>query len=259
MSPPATSYKLLQLVIKWVIGAIYMGAALTCLADASYTPMLDNAIPRITISGHIKQDDLKNFVTLSRIAQQEWRNKGSKGAAYLVVLNSLGGDVEAALSIGRTIRLDQALVNVGSDGCFSSCVFVLAGGAFRRVEGPVGIHRPFAPDDLRTTASSQKQNYGRLEKKVKAYLKAMNVPGELYDHMIRIPPDAVKILNEDELQRYGLSEDDPYENAAQIAIMAKIMGITSQEYIRRQAKSLSECSSKSGDEYMRCYTRIMGI
>ena len=118
-------------------------------------------------------------------------------------------------------------------------------------------HRPFAPVDARTTASAQKQNYERLEKEVKTYLIAVNIPAELYDHMIRIPPEKVKILNRDELQRYGLSEDDPYEDAARVAGIAKSMGITAEELIRRQAKANAECSNMSADESARCYTRVL--
>lgn len=238
-------------VTKWAIGgAICTAAAFPCFADVTYTPKSGNAVPRITISGQIKQDDLKHFIAFSRMARQD--------GLYQVRLGSLGGDVETALSMGRIARLDKAAVAVLRDGrCFSSCVFVLAGGVIRFVEGPVGIHRPFEPVDVRTTASSQKQNYERLEKEVKAYLQAMNVPAELYDHMIRIPPEKVKVLNKDELQRYGLSENDPYEDAARVAAVAKAMGITAGELIRRQAKANSECSSTSSDENARCYTRIM--
>lgn len=134
---------------------------------------------------------------------------------------------------------------------------MLAGGVIRYVAGPVGIHRPFSPVDTRTTANLQKQDYGRLEKEVKSFLQAVNIPADLYDHMLRIPPDKVRFLSRDELQRYGLSEDDPYEDAARIAAVAKSMGITAEELIRRQAKANAECSFKNSDENARCYTRIL--
>jgi hypothetical protein len=251
MSCQPVVHDLWQSATRWVIGcAICSAAAIPCFADVTYTPKSGNSVPRITISGQIKQDDLKHFIAFSRMAREE--------GLYQVRLDSLGGDVETALAMGRIIRLDKAAIAVLRDGrCLSSCVFVLAGGAIRYVAGPVGIHRPFAPVDMRTTASAQKQNYERLEKEVKAYLQAMNVPAELYDHMIRIPPEKVKVLNRDELQRYGLSEDDPYEDAARVAGIAKSMGITAEELIRRQAKANTECSNMSTDESGRCYTRIL--
>ena len=109
--------------------------------------------------------------------------------------------------------------------------------------------------DNATTASAQKQQYQHLEKEVKAFLQAVNIPQELYDHMIRIPPERVKILSPDELQRYGLNEDDPYEEAARVAGAAQSLGISAQEYIRRQAKANAECISGNRREDGRCYQR----
>ncbi len=127
----------------------------------------------------------------------------------------------------------------------------------RHVQGPVGIHRPFAPIDDRVTANSQKQYYDRLEKEVKAYLAAVNIPAELYDHMIRIPPEKVKVLTVDELQRYGLSEADPYDNAARGADDARSLGISNQELIRRKAKANSECGPSESEDGLKCYIRIV--
>lgn len=80
---------------------------------------------------------------------------------------------------------------------------------------------------------------------------------ELYDHMLRVPPDKVKFLSKDELQRYGLSEDDPYEDAARIAEVAAILGITAEELIRRQATANAKCSSDNIDDNARCLMRIL--
>lgn len=231
-------------------------AVLPCsvLGEVSYTPKSGNAVARIAISGQIRPDDLKHFVAFAKMARAE----GLHEPLYQVRLNSVGGDVETALAIGRMARLDKAAVAVLREGkCLSSCIFVLAGGTIRYVEGPVGIHRPFAPVDKRTTANLQKQNYERLEAEVKAFLRGVNIPPELYDHMLRIPPDKVKVLSKDELQRYGLSENDPYEDAARIAGVAASMGITAEELVRRQATANANCSSGNSDDNARCYTRIL--
>jgi hypothetical protein len=127
----------------------------------------------------------------------------------------------------------------------------------RAVAGPVGIHRPYARDDISITAGQQKQYYERFEKEVKAFLAAMNIPTELYDHMIRIPPERIKILTGDELQRYGLNENDPYDDAARTAEVARRMGISSQELIRRKAKAISECGSSNSEDVPQCYFRII--
>lgn len=132
--------------------------------------------------------------------------------------------------MGRLLRVSKAQAAVPSNGkCFSSCVFLLAGATGGYVAGPVGIHRPYAPHDVNTTAAGQRQWYQGLEKEAKAFPKDVNVPQEIYDHMIRIPPERMTLLSRTELQRYGLSEDDPFESAATDAGLAKSLGISTQE------------------------------
>lgn len=226
----------------------------SAFSDVSYTPKSGNAVARILIFGQIRPDDLERFVTFANMARKEARTHPH----YQVRLNSLGGDVRTALAVGRIVRLDRAAVAVLRESkCLSSCVFILAGGVIRFVEGSVGIHRPFAPADTRTMATLQKQNYERLESEVKAFLRAVNIPADLYDHMLRVPPDKVRLLSQGELQKYGLSEDDPYEDAARIAGVAASMGITSEELIRRQAMANSKCSTGSKNDSASCYTRII--
>jgi hypothetical protein len=221
-------------------------------AEVSYTPPSGDFAPIILVSGQIRREDIQDFLAFARLAREDDANP-AKGS-YHVRLDSIGGDVETALAMGRVLRRDRASAVVPDNAkCFSSCVFVLAGAMTRWVDGTVGIHRPHAPVDNATTASAQKQQYERLEKKVKPFLQAMNIPQELYDYMIRIPPDKVKILSPDDLQRYGLNENDPYEDAASIAIVAKSLGISSEEAIRRMAKVKAECSSADPD----CVTRIL--
>ena len=240
----------LRSLAQWAAScAICIGFTFPSFADVSYTPGSGNSVALITLSGQIKKDDLKHLIDFILMALKS-------SGIHMVRLDSIGGDLETALAMGRVLRADKAIVSVLAQGkCFSSCVFVLAGGTTRGVYGPVGIHRPYAPVDNRMTAGAQKQYYERLEKQIRSYLTFMNIPVELYDHMIRIPPEKMKLLTKDELQRYGLSENDPYEAAAFDAGFAKDMGITVQELIQRKAKADSECAS--AEDSGSCYKRIV--
>jgi hypothetical protein len=222
-------------------------------AEVSYTPPSGKRLPTLLISGQIRREDLKDFLAFTRVARED-DSSPAKGF-YWVDLDSIGGDVETALAMGRILRLDTgAFAHVPDNSkCFSSCVFVLAGATKRYVSGTVGIHRPYAPVDNATTASAQKQRYESLEKEVKAFLQAVNIAQELYDHMIRIPPEKVKVLSPDDLQRYGLNENDPYEDAARVAGLAKSFGISHEEFLRREAKANAEC----GNDDMGCFGRIL--
>jgi hypothetical protein len=226
-------------------------------AEVSYTPPSGNVGPIILVHGQISPEDLKDFLAFARLAREDDSSAGydsGSGGLYFVRLDSIGGDVQTALAMGRILRRDRAVAVVLDDSkCFSSCVFVLAGAKSRSVYGAVGIHRPYARMDDATTVTAQKQQYERLGKEVKAFLQDVNIPQELYDHMIRIPPETVKVLSPDDLQRYGLNEDDPYETAAGVARTAQANGISTEELIRRMAKARAECICSESD----CITRIL--
>ena len=230
--------------LRWVL-LILIACKLTpatAAAEVFYDPGLDQMesirIPRITVYGQISLDDLTQFMRFARMA----------GHRYGVYVNSPGGDLYASMAIGRLIRRDKrAIFVMPNSECLSSCVFILAGGVMRYVAADparptqVGIHRPYDPGDTLTTAGQQKLRYAQVEKDAKAYLREMNVPTELWDHMLRIPPGEIKPLNRDELQKYGLSENDPYWEAAFTAREAAGYGITVGELLQRKARVKAEC------------------
>jgi len=115
------------------------------------------------LTGDIKRADV---ATLEKLIPQ-----------YRVIfLNSAGGDLDAAMDLGRILRKHGTLAIVFPDHvCASACVFVLAGSNDRTVGGKVGIHRPYQLRDDATTAEEQKANYISLGNKVKEYFNEMNI------------------------------------------------------------------------------------
>lgn len=227
-------------------------------ADVSYTPAvkLDETgagkLPRIKIYGQIKQDDVRRFIQLKDVAAKSAKSllgishEPGKNYPLLIELDSPGGSVTAAIAIGKQIRETNPMYVVveESASCVSACVFVLAGGVTRYVDGQVGIHRPYLADDKAYTVSSQKKIYAEIEKNVKDYLSFVNVPTSLYDTMFRIPPEKVRFLSRTELQEYNLNEDDPYYKEANDANLARIAGLTKVEYIRR----IQACNSLQSEK-----------
>jgi hypothetical protein len=74
-----------------------------------------------------------------------------------------------------------------------------------------------------------------------AYLQEMNIPIRLYEDSLFISPDRIKILTAEELQGYGLNENDPYADEASAVNQAKKLGISRKEYAAREARSRNEC------------------
>lgn len=132
-------------------------------------------------------------------------------------VTSNGGDLASALEIGRLIR--SHLVQRSTwDYCYSSCVIILAGGVRRfpmvilpgGVPGPakLGIHRPFTEKTDKDFSSIQKI-FNASAMATKSFLREGGVSESLWDDMVKIPAENVKILTAKEAYAYGLLGGDP--------------------------------------------------
>ncbi|CAG0962176.1 hypothetical protein MTYP_00791 [Methylophilaceae bacterium] len=218
----------------------------SAIADISmkFETSYDMESSLITISGDISKSDLEKYKSVrSLIIPNENR------IPPVVMLNSTGGNVAVALELGKLLREDYASVYVFPEHeCSSSCVFLLAAGVERYVAikandaSRVGIHRPYLADDKNLTIQLQKARQTELERKVKNYLINVNILTSLYDYMWRIPPQEIKYLNKDDLTKFGLNQNDPYFDDAEVAKKAANLGITSLEYRKRYAYYIKQSS-----------------
>lgn len=133
----------------------------------------------------------------------------------VVNLDSGGGQLTAAIAIGRLLHQMKGVARIeAGSSCLSACVFVLAGAPYRVVQAGsvVGIHRPYDPDDARLPAEQRQGKQARLDAFVRAYLKEVNVPPALYEAMLRAPEG--RALPPSELSWYGLNANDRRQGAA---------------------------------------------
>jgi hypothetical protein len=90
--------------------------------------------PHLEISGNISSADADRLPRLLVTATLSSKVQVAGSLAPLVMLNSLGGNVEAAMKIGRMLRSASANTVVGMNAeCSSACVLILAAGAHRLV------------------------------------------------------------------------------------------------------------------------------
>lgn len=182
-------------------------------------------------------------------------------------LNSHGGSVAAAISLGRLMRAHDGIASV-YDGsiCGSACVFVLAGAVSRIVAGDVLIHRPYESNDQLASAAEQKEKYSNLRREVSTFLEDVNIPASLYDDMLRVSPDDAILLDQEALLRYGLASNDPYHDEALAVRNAKELGISRLEYARRRVRAREVCdaismpddlSDSRWEVWADCHDRVM--
>lgn len=195
----------------------------------------------VELTGNITEADALRFERMLTAGKQHFDDSGGK-VIYIIKFESAGGDIAAAMSIGRVIRSMKALAK--PKGCYSACVLVLAGAGYRAVDEKslIGIHRPYQREAVLTTPEKEKQKYKLIQTEVENYLTEMNVSLRLYADMMIIPPDQLKILTLDELSNYGLAGNDPYFDEADAMAKALKAGVSRQELARRKALVRHVCN-----------------
>jgi ATP-dependent protease ClpP protease subunit len=220
--------------------------------------------PTLILSGEITPDDvlqLKKLLPIARDnAQKVFKSlkSGLPKGNIALELDTLGGDISAALAIGTIARNEEFTVVVReTQTCASSCVFVLAGAPYRYVTGRVGIHRPYFPLDKITTPEGQKRQYSRIETAITNYLASMNVDPGIYSRMLRIPPQEVLWLNEYELEKYGLLDSDPYYTEADNTKSSNALSLNKKEYLLLMSRLNQKCKGDlSGECFFEEYLKI---
>jgi hypothetical protein len=212
----------------------------------------------IQISGEITDETATGLETvISRV-----RNAAA-ASQYMftflsVELNSPGGSVDAAMKIGRILRKEGPIVDVKKGAlCLSACVLILAGGATRGLDGTIGIHRPyFEVPSGNVSSETIKSNYQQMLQAIRAYLKEMNVVENLADDMLRTNPEHMRVLSENELTQYGLTDADPVVMEALEIQEAKALGLDRKEYMRRKLLVERSCGG-SLPSYAECRRNIL--
>ena len=190
------------------------------------------------ITGEITQNDAN---AIDRAIAEIQRRKLS--APYFI-LNSNGGDIIAAMQIGRALRRIRAVAIIGEiHTCQSACVLLLAGATVRMVYGTIGIHRPYFTNVNVPTYADAQSAYRRSGEQVKSYLQEMNLSDSLYEAMVRVPSEKMRILTQREITDFGLNQTDPVEQEIYDASAAKTYGVSRQEILRRRNRGDAICPS----------------
>ena len=198
--------------MNWRI-PIFFSIAFACVLPASarvlYRPADGNRPTQILIKGELTQADLDAFEGMAETARQDAATPPGTGLVN-VVLDSRGGNIWVAMSIGQIIRKHAFMtrVEVGAS-CVSACVYLLAAGEGRYVGGRVGIHRPYLPNDGVTSARAKKAQYDGINAQTRQYFEVMGLPASLYERLRRTPPDRVNWLTAHELSTFGLTKSIP--------------------------------------------------
>ena len=125
-----------------------------------------------------------------------------------VVLNSPGGSVADALTMGRLVRERKFATEVETGKyCASSCPLLFAGGVERRAgdKAVIGVHQVAA---LRSVVSSSPRDEMSVAQNISArcqrYLGDMGVSLQVWVHAMETPHDKLFVFKPDELKSLNM-------------------------------------------------------
>ena len=185
----------------------------------------------ISITNTITQSDA------DKIAQRA--TEFGINALRMTLTDSSGGDVDAAIQIGRIIRENDATVYV--DGkCYSSCALIYIAGVTRINSGVIGLHRPYFGSTPQSRQSVERQLPLMLQK-VKSYVQEMGVADNFYQEMINTEPSKMKLYEGGNIQKIVPTLDPTYDEI-KTSYEALKYGIDTQEMRQRILDSDKICS-----------------
>ena len=200
---------------------------------------------RAVFSGDITGADVASAQEMGGLLKSGKR----KLAGNAVGFASNGGDFNASIQLGRLLReLGVSTVVAKNDQCMSACVFAFMGGERRVVEGRLGVHRPWFP--VAQDFPDRQVKFRSLQKTLRAYIDEMDFPDSLYEAVMAVPPESMKILAREDLKRFYLEGISPSSEDLADAAAARRLGLSMFQYLQHKARagatnSPSSCSGST--------------
>ena len=133
---------------------------------------------------------------------QGLRANPGKHTRKVVLLDSIGCSAPEAIRMGRLLRETGFEALVPSGGlCQGSCIYLLAAGSKRTVNGHVALRRPPFPagDSALAQAAHGSQPFSPAR-----YFRDMGVDISLAEAIYQAPLGRLRLLSQDDLRRYRL-------------------------------------------------------
>jgi hypothetical protein len=262
---------------QFIVALIFVSMTLLCgvsaIAQPSSLDTLRKSGFRLTPLSNGCDTNLCTFYVSGAITGQTVKEAKSfldanKNKSLIVDLDSLGGDVSAALELGRTIRKYGATTRLMSGVCASACVMAFVGGVNRTalsVSPKFGIHTPYTTDTNSTTYENSDTRFKTISRLVTQYLQDMNIPSGLYEEMLRYPAESMHTMTREELLRYRVLGMDTAEQDRSDSSSARYYGLDKRTYLSRKQLAKLECdkyfverpTQDSILQQITCHERIM--
>ena len=175
-------------LLVFLIGVVFWTSASADAYLSSNSPLRIS----IEITGDITKRDLAFFRSQS---------KDFKFKQLRVWLNSPGGDVMAAMEIGRIIRSVDGVTDIPlNKRCYSSCALIFIAGVKRFNYGELGLHRPYFASASLSREQIEKQA-PIMRDAVKTYVEEMGITDSFFERMYNTDRSNIEVLRGDQSQK----------------------------------------------------------
>lgn len=247
----------------WITAILGLGVTTSCIAnDLGDTPRV------IKIHEKISQKTLGRI----QLTLTHFKNLDPFPAGLIVLLDSPGGDGDAAMAIGRVLRQNNAHIFV-TRRCDSACVFILMGGVVRAANpGSVGVHSGrltvMTHDGnviKEIDASNNLNNAFQLTSfntAIRQYLREMGIQHGILDVMLSQSPNRLYKLTARDLQQFnvnGVDKNYLNQRLSELSQQGYISNTTPDEFIRRTLSTPKQCGQVVADDrrFINCYGRVL--
>jgi hypothetical protein len=214
----------------------------------------DNGLPYtteyISIFGQITKEDAKAIAAQKNVLEMR---------KVVVWLCSEGGDVSAAMAIGRIIREVEGETAVmptcnssapaGPPICYSSCTLIFISGMRRENLGVLGLHRPFFSSEPQSREFIENQ-VPKMLLAIKEYVSEMGVTENFYQQMINTDPASMRTYRFKDADTI-VSKEDPVFSEIRISREARRYGVDTGEMRKRENEAEVKCPYNTVEQMQR--------
>lgn len=171
-----------------------------------------------------------------------------------VRLDSVGGDVFAAMHIGRLIRKHDGVTVISVPSrCYSGCALLFIAGVMRHNLGELGLHRPYQVAVLQDRQTNEKE-LPRIMALIKQYVAEMGIAENFYDQMMNTGHTETAIYRMDSYANL-VPEVDPGFLEVQFAYGARRYGMTAAQ-MRQRERDADVCLTRTVKEIVVCQEAV---
>jgi hypothetical protein len=215
-------------------------------SDAAAQVSASHAAPavevRVFLSGAITQADVDSATVMEGLLKSGRQNISGN----IVWLSGDGGEIDAAMELGRVLRRLRVFTVVAkNEHCLSACMLAFMGGERRSVAGRLGIHRPYFP--FTELTPDRMGRFRHLQRVLKRYIEELDFPDSLYEAVMLVPPESMHILMPEDLKRFYLEGISPSSEDMVNAAASTRLNLSMFEYLKLKAKAAACALPDAGE------------